>query len=108
MNLRLGCFTFRASALVVAAWAVLFAATPVKGQTSTAGKVIGTVTDPTGAVVPKAELQILNVGTNAAQSVTSDNSGGFNFPVLPPGIYRLTVKMTGFRTASVTDIQVDV
>ena len=108
MNLQLGCFTFRASGLAVAALVVLFAVSPVKGQTSTAGKVIGTVTDPTGAVVPKAELQILNVGTNAAQSTTSDNSGGFNFPVVPPGIYRLTVKMSGFRTASITDIQVDV
>jgi hypothetical protein len=108
MNSDLRCFVFRAPALVLTALLVLFATTPVTGQTSTAGKVSGTVTDPTGALVPKAEMQLLNVSTNAALNAISDNSGEFNFPVVPPGTYRLTVKMAGFRTASVTDLQVDV
>ena len=103
MNLHL-----RASALVLAAVFVLFVSTPLMAQSSTAGRVSGMVTDPTGALVPKAEMQLLNVSTNAALTTTSDNSGGFIFPVVPPGIYRLTVKMAGFRTASITDLQVDV
>src|SRR3984957_4372164 len=103
MNLHL-----RASALVLAAVFVLFVSTPLMAQASTAGRVSGMVTDPTGALVPKAEMQLLNVSTNAALTTTSDNSGGFIFPVVPPGIYRLTVKMAGFRTASISNVVVDV
>jgi len=98
-----------AVASLVAIVFVIFAFAPAaSAQTSTAGKVIGTITDPSGAVVPKAQVQLINVGTNATLSATADDSGGFNFPSVPPGTYRLTVTMAGFRNAAVTDIQVDV
>lgn len=77
-------------------------------QTTTTGKVTGTVTDQTGAVVPKAAVQLLNVGTNAALATTADSSGDFVFPPVPPGSYRVTVTLAGFRTAVVSDITVDV
>ena len=52
--------------LGLAALLCAFAFAPaVSAQTSTTGKVIGTVSDPTGAIVPKAEVQLINVGTNA-------------------------------------------
>src|SRR5579862_3982158 len=108
MSTRIRCFRLYVSAMLAIALLLLFAAAPAAGQTTSAGKVSGTVTDPTGAVVPKAELQLLNVGTNAALNALSDASGGFSFPVVPPGEYRLTVKMTGFRTATVTGVGVDV
>ena len=77
-------------------------------QSSTAGKVVGTVTDPSGAVVPKAEVRLLNTGTNAVAAVTSDSSGQYAFPIVSPGTYRLSVRMKGFRTASVSDLSVEV
>jgi len=77
-------------------------------QTINAGKVVGTVTDPTGAVIPKAQVQLQNTGTNQTFTATADDAGGFTFPVVPPGNYKLTVAMSGFRTATVTDITVDV
>jgi hypothetical protein len=101
-------FTFHAAMVLVAILAIIAMAPSASAQTSNSGKVIGTVADPTGALVPKADVQLLNVGTNAALNATTDNAGGFNFPVVPPGNYRLTVKMAGFRTASITDLQVDV
>jgi len=58
--------------------------------------------------VPKAEVQLLNTGTNALATTTSNTSGEYTFPVVQPGTYKLTVKMTGFRTANVSDLAVDV
>ena len=77
-------------------------------QTTTTGRVTGTVSDQTGAVVPNAAVQLLNVGTNATQTSTADSAGDFVFPPVPPGSYRVTVTMSGFRTAVVSDIAVDV
>ncbi|HUB83041.1 MAG TPA: carboxypeptidase-like regulatory domain-containing protein [Bryobacteraceae bacterium] len=76
-------------------------------QTTTAGKVTGTVTDASGAVVPKAEVQLVNVDTGTVLSTVSDGTGGFLFPVVNAGKYRLSVKATGFRAALVQDITVD-
>ncbi len=77
-------------------------------QTLNTGRVLGTITDQTGAVVPMAEVQLVNVGTNATQTATTNSSGEYGFAAVVPGTYRLTVKMTGFRQASVTDLVVEV
>lgn len=77
-------------------------------QSSTSGTVIGTVADPTGAVVPKADVQLLNTGTNSVQNQITNDSGGFVFPNVTPGTYRVTVKMPGFRTAEISNVAVEV
>ena len=98
-----------ALALVLVAALGMFVVAPVaSAQTLNTGKVVGTVTDQTGAVVPKAEVQLINVGTNATQTATSDDSGGYVFPSVIPGTYRLTVRLTGFRQANITELVVDV
>ncbi|MBZ5602090.1 MAG: carboxypeptidase-like regulatory domain-containing protein [Acidobacteriia bacterium] len=68
---------------------------------------MGTVSDATGAVVPKAEVELLNTSTNAAQTALSDDTGGYVFSNVTPGVYKVTVKMAGFRT-SVTNVTVEV
>src|SRR5438874_7155772 len=88
--------------------ALLFVTTNLFAQTSTSGTVVGTVTDPSGAVTPNAEVQLLNVETNAAVSQKTNDSGGFSFPNVAPGSYRVTVKMSGFRAATVDGLQVEV
>src|SRR5215475_5314763 len=77
-------------------------------QTITSGTVLGTITDPTGAVVPKAEVQLLNTETNATATQTTNDDGGYVFPNVTPGTYRITVKMAGFRTATVNNVAVQV
>ncbi|HZS56495.1 MAG TPA: carboxypeptidase-like regulatory domain-containing protein [Bryobacteraceae bacterium] len=67
-------------------------------QTSTTGVVVGTVTDPSGAAVPNANVQLLNTGTNATANATTNNDGGFTFPNVAPGSYKVTVTASGFRT----------
>jgi len=88
--------------------AVLVFAASGYAQTTSAGKIVGTVTDASGALVPKAAVLLQNTGTNAAQNTTSNDAGEFTFPIVPPGNYRITVTLSGFRRAVISDVVVDV
>ena len=57
----------------------------------------GTVTDSSGAAVPNAKITVRNVGTNVAQSITTDNQGRYGVPDLPIGTYEIEAEMTGFK-----------
>jgi hypothetical protein len=64
------------------------------------GTVSGTVTDPTGAVVPGAAVKIENPVSGYNRSTTSDDSGHFQFTNLPLNPYHLLVSATGFASNS--------
>src|SRR5260221_2861256 len=67
------------------------------GQTQiTTGVIQGTVTDPSGAVVPGAEVSIKNLDTNFTKTLATDNDGRFVAALMPPGRYKITVTKTGF------------
>jgi len=66
------------------------------GQTET-GQITGTVTDPSGAVLPNTEVTITNVGTGATRTATSGNSGQYFFTNLQPGTYEVTINAQGFQ-----------
>src|SRR5215472_10249779 len=59
------------------------------------GTIVGTVTDPSGAVVPGADVTVTDQGTNVASTTVSDKSGAFTVPYLQPGIYTVTVEKPG-------------
>jgi outer membrane receptor protein involved in Fe transport len=65
----------------------------VYAQTET-GLINGTVTDQSGAVVPKAKVTVRNVGTNAERLLETDNNGFYSAANLLPGIYAVTVEAT--------------
>jgi hypothetical protein len=65
-----------------------------------ATSVNGTVLDPSGAVIPKANVEIHNPVSGFARSVTTDASGQFNFPNVPFNPYHLTVTAPGFSSYS--------
>jgi hypothetical protein len=64
------------------------------------GNVVGTITDASGAAVVGADVTATNVGTNVSANTKTGNSGEYRFEHLLAGTYRITVKMTGFKTAS--------
>lgn len=64
---------------------------------STFGTVLGTVKDPSGSSVPKARLQIINTGTNAAREAVSDSDGRYQFNNVDVGNYKLSVEASGFQ-----------
>src|SRR5262245_33275451 len=65
----------------------------------------GTVTDPTGAVIPGATLTLVNTQTGTLRETTSDAQGRYTMPQLAPGTYKLTAKTTGFVEVTINNIQ---
>jgi hypothetical protein len=65
-----------------------------------AGTINGTVIDPSGGVVAKAEVSVRNVVTGYTQSVVSGPDGSFRLVNLPPNPYHLEVKASGFSVFS--------
>ncbi len=72
------------------------------GQARIEGQLSGTVADPSGAAVPDASLTLSQAATGFSLTVTSNASGAYVLPNLPPGTYKLTVNAKGF-TPSVYD-----
>ena len=68
----------------------------------------GDTRDASGAVVAGAVVTAVNVGTNAARSVTTNEAGDYSFPSLPPGIYTVKVEKSGFKTVIRNEIELQV
>src|SRR5271166_6335069 len=71
------------------------------GQSLNTGAVVGTVTDPSHAVVAGATVELKNLGTGGTQADKTNNTGFYRFPLLKPGNYQVTVKQSGFAPAEV-------
>ena len=65
------------------------------------------VTDPSGSVVPNAQVLIQEVGTNAERKVTTDENGNYEAPALQPGRYVMKVEADGFRGFQAEDVLLD-
>ena len=66
--------------------------------------IVGTVRDSSGALIPGAQISVVNVQTGYTQSRPSDADGSFKLPLLPVGKYQLTVEKAGFQKYVQTDI----
>jgi hypothetical protein len=85
----------------------LFLASSSSAQESMA-RLLGTVTDPTGAVVIGAHIVARNIGTGLERRTESTDSGGYLIPMLPIGQYTLTVDAPGFRTSTISGLVLQV
>lgn len=70
----------------------------------TRATISGRVTDPTGAVVAKAQVIATNVQTGSKTTAKSNGAGYYNLPYLTPGRYELTIKRVGFKTYQHKDL----
>jgi hypothetical protein len=70
---------------------------PLYGQNSSTGDIRGTVTDPSGAVVPGAKVAVVNSETGVTKEFTSNNSGIFDTVSTPTGTYTVTFTANGFE-----------
>ena len=75
---------------------------------STSATLSGTVEDQNGAVVPGVEITVLNVETSAKRQATTNESGSFTIPLLPPGHYTITARRQGFAPVEVPNVVMNV
>jgi hypothetical protein len=82
--------------------------TPCSAQTAASGAVLGAVTDPAGAAVVGADVELVNSATGIKSAVITGAQGQYAFPGVNPGTYAITVGAKGFRTSTVTNVDVQV
>ena len=70
----------------------------------TTGTILGTVIDPSKALVPGATVEVRNVATQVMRSIQTDSTGSFEAVGLQPGIYQVTVRLAGFETNVVENV----
>src|SRR5581483_717718 len=68
----------------------------------------GHVTDPSGASVPRAKVEVKNLATKERSSAVTDSSGSYTIPLLQPGQYDLTVEAPGFKQYVVNNVTLEI
>jgi Carboxypeptidase regulatory-like domain len=72
------------------------------------GTISGFVRDSTGANIPNASLVVTDTTTNLTQEAHADSQGQYTFLALPPGRYKIVATLTGFKAATINDIDLKV
>jgi len=80
---------------------------PLAAQVRITGGITGTVTDPSGAVIPGATVQLVDEGTGQTKETVTSGQGVFQFPDLNSGRYTVTVSLQGFQTAKYDKVVVE-
>ena len=75
---------------------------------SSAARITGLVSDPTSSPVPNATVELTNAANGLRFSGTSNQTGNYLLPNLPPGRYSLSAKAAGFQTASIEKLDLAV
>jgi hypothetical protein len=94
---------------IVAVVAVCLAiGVPLQAQTAGTGTVIGTVTDPSGALVPNAKIELRDTATNSIRTGVTNSAGQFSFVGVQPGAYAVKGSHPGFQEMVVPQVAVEV
>src|SRR6516162_3193380 len=92
----------RTSVPTAALFVLLSLARVMCAQTVGTGSIVGTVSDPSGAVVAGAKITITNVSTGQVVELATNSSGSFNSGALVPGTYKTLISAKGFTSAEAT------
>ncbi len=95
-------------AMAFLALAAALASAPVYGQATTYARLLGTVTDQTGAVVPGVEIEATATATNVPRLAVTDDRGNYLIDKLIPGRYDLKVELPGFKTQVSLGVRLEV
>jgi hypothetical protein len=78
------------------------------GQTSNQGAIVGTVVDPSGALIPQARITATNLDTGVSRTVKTTGAGDYQINFLIPGRYKVVAQAKGFRETVVNDVNITV
>src|SRR6476646_176684 len=70
--------------------------------------ILGTVSDETGAAVPRVSITVVNTGTPLKRTAVTDDRGDFEVPALDIGTYEVSAQAAGFRQAVVQNVRLEV
>ena len=95
------------TSLAIVVGAMLFIPRPLLAQVDT-GSILGTITDPSGAVIGGATVTLTNEGTSATLSTTVESDGSYKFTPVRIGSYKVSASSQGFQTTEQKNIVVNV
>ncbi|MBV9505237.1 MAG: carboxypeptidase regulatory-like domain-containing protein [Acidobacteriia bacterium] len=96
------------SKVLVAGLMLLLSAGYAVAQSAGTGALAGTVTDTSASVIPNVQVTVTNIDTNQGRTTMTGTDGTYKFALLPPGNYRVRFTATGFKTAEVPSVTVNV
>src|SRR5499426_4342615 len=90
---------------IAAALVVLFFSLLQESSAQVSASIGGTVSDPTGALIPGVEVVATNVNTGISTTQITNEAGAYQIPSVQPGTYRLKASLPGFQAATRENIQ---
>src|SRR5262245_20417572 len=90
---------------VAAAGLLLLLLLPLETSAQVSASIGGTVSDPTGALLPGVEVVATNVNTGISATQVTNEAGAYTIPSVQPGVYRLRAALPGFQSATRENIQ---
>lgn len=100
--------TWRIPEVILSIALTLLFANAAPAQTASTGALNGSVTDPSGSVVPGATIKVTNEATGDTRNVAATSSGSYLVPLLPPGSYTVEATGTGFKTVQIQGVSIHV
>ena|ERR1051325_6046911 len=105
LQIRNSRFAIRNAVLLLALCAFPFSFAYAQSATATLS---GTIEDQNGAIIPGVSITIQNKATSLERQTTTNDSGGFTVPLLPPGDYTVTARRDGFSPVEVRNVVLNV
>jgi len=100
--------SLRARWCAVCAVAVCLFLPALSGAQGTTGRIVGRVSDPSGAVLAGAKVTLVNEATNVNRDTTTNASGDYDFVEVPVGSYRLEFDLQGFKKNIRRNVALDI
>lgn len=100
-NIRFHSGVLALSAMLLVGTSSIFLVQPAFAQSAISGDIAGTVTDPTGAIVPNTTISVKSLDTGEIKTITTNSAGSYRVSLLKPGSYEVDSSAPGFQNAAI-------